>query len=60
MRRELVQGMLNHCKNDLAEDLYVQTQEKTLAANFSAFNEKLELILDHLTHKVNQKIRDTI
>ncbi len=50
MTRELVDGMLNHCENDLNPSRYTQASEKMILTDFESINKKLDFILDYLAN----------
>jgi GMP synthase (glutamine-hydrolysing) len=55
MTRELIKGMVEHCKGDLKPGKYVQDATQLVENDMSEINNKMILILDHLAALVSQK-----
>lgn len=54
MTKDLAQGMIANCPDDLINDKYVRNREELLTTDYDSINLKLEKVLDHLTKVHNQ------
>lgn len=48
LTKELVQGMIKHCPDDLKPGNYVMNVEELLNVDYSPINQKMDMVLDHL------------
>lgn len=48
LTKELVEGMIEHCKGDLKAGKYVMTPEELMALDYSEINRRMDRVLDYL------------
>jgi GMP synthase (glutamine-hydrolysing) len=57
---DIIKGLIDHCRDDLKTEKYVQSPEELLALEVSAINQKMYAVLDYLAAKTFETLNKRV